>query len=217
MILRSRLGVFWQGNRSLLLFIVLMLLFRSAVADWNHVPSGSMEPSIQVGDRITVNKLAYDVRSPFTGVSLWRLADPRRGEIVVFDSAASGVRMVKRVVALPGDLVQMQDHRLWLNGEPLVQVAFGSPGDYRVELDGRGHRIRLGGDSHLSSFAPVRVPAGHYLVLGDNRNNSADSRVYGFMPREELVGRASRVVLSFDHDNRYLPRRNRFWQPLDPS
>src|SRR5688500_9436389 len=100
-------------------FVVLVLCsVRSSIADWNDVPTGSMNPTILEGDRIFVNKLAYDLKVPFTG---WRVAEwggPRRGDIVIFYSPADGVRLVKRVVAVPGDTVQMIDNRLLLNGVP---------------------------------------------------------------------------------------------------
>ena len=105
-----------KDNKAYILFVVLMMVFRSAVADWNDVPTGSMKPTIIEGDRIFVNKMAYDVRLPFTTVSLAKLADPVRGDIVIFDSQASGKRLVKRVVGVPGDVVALQDNVLSVNG-----------------------------------------------------------------------------------------------------
>jgi len=217
--MKHELARAWRENRGFALFIVLMIVFRSALADWNEVPSGSMNPTIIEGDRIFVNKLAYDLRVPLTHTSILRLADPRRGDIVVFDSKAAGMRLVKRVIGVPGDIVEMKDNRLTINGvearysnvEPTAHGLFAveSYGDMR-------HRIELapGGASTLGTFGPVRVPQGSYLVLGDNRDNSADSRVRGFVPREEIVGNARTVVLSFDYDNHYLPRAGRFFHGL---
>src|SRR5205807_8645618 len=93
-----------------------MVIFRSALADWNTVPTGSMKPTILEGDRIFVNKLAYDLRVPLTHVSIFRIADPKRGDIVVFDSKLADTRLVKRVIGLPGDTVEMRDNRLTING-----------------------------------------------------------------------------------------------------
>src|SRR5260221_4787002 len=93
-----------------------MVIFRSAVADWNTVPTGSMKPTILEGDRVRVNKLAYDLLIPLTHVSIFRFADPRRGDIVVFDSKAAETRLVKRVIGVPGDVVDMRDNRLRING-----------------------------------------------------------------------------------------------------
>src|SRR5712671_1022116 len=102
--MKRRLVGLWREYRGFALFVVLMVVFRSSLADWNTVPTGSMKPTILEGDRIWVNKLAYDLRLPLTGVSLYRLADPQRGDIVVFDSKAADTRLVKRVIGLPGDV-----------------------------------------------------------------------------------------------------------------
>jgi signal peptidase I len=195
-----------------------MVLFRSAIADWNTVPTGSMKPTILEGDRILVNKMAYDLRLPFTHISLMKRADPARGDIIIFDSEAADKRLVKRVIGLPGDVVAMRDNQLWINGATLTYSddpsAVGKS-DKIEHLLGVEHRVRwLGSDTRLSSFRPVKVPPNHYLVLGDNRNNSADSRVIGFVPRSEIVGRSRHLVISLNYDNYYLPRSDRFLQPL---
>jgi len=209
----------WREYWGFALFVVLMVLFRSALADWNTVPTGSMKPTILEGDRILVNKLAYDLNVPLTHVSVLRFADPRRGDIVVFDSKAAGTRLVKRVIGLPGDIVEMRDNRVRINSVEAhySNVEHTAAAIFAVEsYAGMTHRIRLqrAGASELSSFGPVRVPPGHYLVLGDNRDNSADSRVHGFIPRGEIVGNARTVVLSVDYDRYYLPRMDRFFRDL---
>src|SRR5712691_8480353 len=114
--MKNRLMKLWQEYRSFVLFVILMIIFRSALADWNTVPTGSMKPTILEGDRILVNKLAYDLRVPLTHISIIKFADPRRGDIVVFDSKAADTRLVKRVIGLPGDIVEMRDNRLVING-----------------------------------------------------------------------------------------------------
>ncbi|WP_255701143.1 signal peptidase I [Microbulbifer sp. YPW16] len=197
--------------------MALMLIFRSALADWNHVPTGSMRPTIQVGDYILVDKMAYDLRVPFTHHSLVRFAGPARGDIVVFDSAVTGNRLVKRVIGVPGDTVALQGNRLAINGHPVqyLHKSGSRTSQQLVEmLPGQDHPIRLLNSSHSPGFAAVSVPAGFYLVLGDNRDNSADSRVIGLVPRNEIVGRAHRVLLSLDYDNFHLPRRERFLKPI---
>ena len=208
-----------REHKGFLLFIVLMVMFRSAIADWNDVPSGSMEPTILTGDRIFVNKLAYDVRLPLTHVSLYRLAEPQRGEIVIFDSKAADRRLVKRVEGVPGDVVQMIEDHLWVNGEPAQYTHLQYEEDavfVRESHQGCSHTVKLDNvrTGLARSFGPVTVPEDHYLVLGDNRHNSVDSRFYGFVPRDEMVGRSSTVVLSLDPDNFYLPRVDRFVDPL---
>lgn len=209
----------WHEYRGITLFIVLMVIFRSALADWNTVPTGSMKPTIVEGDRILINKLAYDLRIPLTHLSIFRLAEPGRGDIVVFDSKAADTRLVKRVIGLPGDIVEMRDNRLMINGieAGYSNVQYTADAIFAVEsYAGMTHRIELApaGVSLFSSFGPVKVPQGHYLVLGDNRDNSADSRVHGFIPRGEIVGDARTVVLSLNYDHYYLPRMDRFFHDL---
>lgn len=208
-----------REHKGFFLFIALMLLFRSAIADWNDVPSGSMEPTILVGDRIFVNKLAYDIRVPLTHISLARLADPERGDIVIFDSRAAGKRLVKRVIGVPGDLVEMREGRLVVNGTPAEYSDMKLEDEALVTLEGIGpeaYKVRLEPTRarRADSFGPVHVPDEHYLVLGDNRNNSADSRFYGFVPRREIVGRTQTVVVSLDRDRYFLPRSDRFFESL---
>jgi signal peptidase I len=127
--------------------------------------------------------------------------------------------LVKRVVGLPGDTVLMRDNRLTINGIEARYSNIERRSDAVLVTEsypGLSERIELvpSGVSRLSSFGPVKVPQDHYLVLGDNRDNSADSRVYGFVPRDEIVGNAKTVVLSLDYDRHYLPRLDRFLHPL---
>ena len=217
--MKGRLLKAWYEYRGFAVFIVLMLIFRSALADWNVVPTGSMKPTILEGDRILVNKLAYDFRIPLTHISLYKLADPRRGDIVVFDSKAANTRLVKRVIGLPGDIVEMRDNRLTINGIAARYSDIGHEPDVTFATESYldiAHKIELArtGVSRFSTFGPVTVPKDCYLVLGDNRDNSADSRFYGFIPRDEIVGNAKTVVLSLDYDDFYIPRAERFFRPL---
>ncbi|MFD2176855.1 signal peptidase I [Veronia pacifica] len=204
--------------RSLLIFILLMTVFRSSFADWNHVPTGSMKPTIQIGDRILVNKMAYDLRIPFTGFSLYTFSDPERGDIVTFESEVTGNNMVKRVIGIPGDIIAMVDNRLYINGAPMTyhQTSTQGPIQFFEETTRNGHyQIRINREhSPASNFKAVEVPQGHYLMLGDNRDNSADSRFIGFVPRKEIRGRTRSVVMSFDYDNYFIPRAERFLRTL---
>ena len=201
-----------KENRGFILFILLMSIFRSAVADYNSVPTGSMLPTIIPGDQIGIDKMAYDINVPFIHRSIVRLAEPKRGEIVVFESAAADMRMVKRVIGEPGDVIAMVDNQLVINGDVVNYET--QQATIFEHLPNQSHDIQVVGYSDITSFGPVTVPQGHYLVLGDNRNNSSDSRVYGFIPRDEIIGRATRVVLSFNYDNYYKPRGDRLWKPL---
>jgi len=209
----------WKNNKLFILFILLMSVFRSAVADWYTVPTGSMQPTIKEGDRIIVNKMAYDLKFPFSQVTLLKRGEPKRGEIVVFESKAAENRLIKRLIGLPGDSVEMRNETLYINGNALsyqittqnAQQLFATE-----QVDSISHVIRIDKNksNQLSNFSPITVPADHYLVLGDNRRNSADSRVYGFVPRHELKGKATTIAFSFDYDNYYIPRENRFLKDI---
>jgi signal peptidase I len=217
----------WKANKGFIAFLFLMVIFRSAVADWNVVPSGSMLPTIRIGDRILVDKMAYDIRIPFTHVRLARLHEPQRGDIVTIDSAAAHELLVKRLIGLPGDTVAMHDNVLTINGKRadyrpigsnLLRSDADSPGEYLAErIGGAPHTVRLSPEapSPRESFGPIVVPPGQYLMLGDNRDNSADSRYFGFFPRDEIMGRARRVAFSLDPSRDYLPRLDRFGRRLD--
>ncbi|HWS40482.1 MAG TPA: signal peptidase I [Arenimonas sp.] len=210
----------WHDNKNFICFIVLMVMFRSSLADWNSVPTGSMQPTIVEGDRIWVNKLAYDLKLPLSHTTLWTWANPQRGDIVVFDSKVEDTRLVKRVIGLPGDSIAMQNNQLFINGELAQYKELNNSGLYTraiEDLAGIPHAMQIDAtqSSPASSFATVIVPNGQYLVLGDNRDNSKDSRFIGFVPRQEIIGRASYVVTSFNYDNYYLPRSKRWFQRLD--
>ena len=220
----------WQNwVKPILVVVVVLGSLRSSVADWNDVPTGSMKPTILEGDRIVVNKLAYDLKVPFAGWEIVRWGDPRRGDVVVCYSPEDGIRLVKRVIGLPGDRVEMRDNQLIINGEPAgygplaadtvaqidpaeqVQHGFASE-----RIDSRSHAIMttpaVPARRHM---APVTVPQGHYLVLGDNRDLSRDSRWFGFVPRDQIAGRAFGIAISLNRNHSYLPRWHRFGHGLD--
>lgn len=209
---------FVKNNKGFLIFIFLMFAFRSAIADWNDVPSGSMRPTIVEGDRIIINKLAYDIKLPFTQISLAHLADPERGDIVIFESAAADKRLVKRVIGLPGDTIEMRDNKVIINGQVVsykYEAIYDAYALKKEALPGQEHMVRISTYMTARADMPeVVVPESHYLVLGDNRDNSADSRVIGFVPRNEIIGRSKKVAFSLDYDNYFLPREGRFYHTL---
>ena len=216
--MNSKINSFWKHNRGIILFITLMVLFRTSIADWNAVPTGSMNPTIIEGDRIWVNKVAYDLNLPLTNHSIIKFADPERGDIVIFDSEKAGKRLVKRVIGLPGDIVSMNNNVIQLNGKILNYKILTNHADMLIAEENHGrlsYRIQVntfpGSNSH---FNPVKIPDNFYLVLGDNRDNSADSRYIGLIPRHEIIGQAKTVVMSLDYDNYYLPRISRFFYKL---
>ena len=180
------------------------------------------------GDRIFVNKLAYDLKVPFTTWHVAKWAEPKRGDIVVFFSPADGQRLVKRVVGLPGEEVALRNNVLYLNGEPAQyesldpSVSEAISANQRLAHEfasegvaGKNHPVMITPrKSALRSFEAVKVPAGQYFVMGDNRDNSFDSRYFGFVDRQRIVGRATAVALSMNPDNHHFPRWSRFFTTL---
>jgi signal peptidase I len=181
----------FKKNRNFLIVIAVLLFVRAAIANQYIVPSGSMLPTIQIGDRLFVNRLAYDFKIPLTHISLAKLGNPERGDIIVFDSPenAGGVVMVKRLVGMPGDQIELRNGELYLNGA-------------RFDADPFHNDI---------SFT---VPPNHYFMMGDNRNNSADSRAWGLLPRENMIGRSKRVLYSANFME-FSVNWNRFGKKLD--
>lgn len=170
----------------------IALCARTSLADHYVVPSGSMEPTVEVGDRILVDKLAFGIRLPIADRYLVALTDPHPGDVVVLGSPENGITLLKRVVAGPGDLVTVRSGHVDLNGTS-VRVDETGSGDLEY-LGATPHSLRIG-DGGGPDFGPVRVPADHYLVMGDNRGNSHDGRSFGFVTRDAIRGRAIRVFL----------------------
>ena len=231
----GRLTKFWREWRGFVYFVVAMILFRSVIADWNQVPSGSMEPNIMVGDRIVVDKISYDLRVPFTLTRIHQWSDPQRGDVITFPNPRDDEVYVKRLIAVPGDVVEMRNNRLIINGERATyrQVE----GDLADRLSSqlhqrslRTHRLleesllgstriimesRRRGNPMTRSFGPVEVPADSFFVMGDNRDNSKDSREFGFLERDRVLGRAYAIAFSVDTSKYYMPRPSRFFTDLE--
>lgn len=237
---------------------LLVFSFRSTFADWNDVPSPSMEPTILIGDRVFVNKVAYDLKIPFTKIRLASWAQPQRGDIVIWFREDDGTRMVKRVIGVPGDLIEMRDNTLFVNGQ---QVETGPAPDDEfikshklatlsnpkyVDKDGDGRKSdylffhealgdheytimkdvddaqtlaawfnsdRIGEDVRVGA-----VPEGHFFFMGDNRDNSNDSRGrdFTFVPMRQIVGKVTGVAFSFDRTTgSWAPRWDRFFSGLE--
>jgi len=227
---RSRARRWWREEICPLLVLALVLFaVRSSLADWNDVPSGSMKPTILEGDRIFVNKLAYDLKVPFTTWHLAEWSNPQRGDIVVFYSPHDGTRLVKRVVGLPGDTVELRNEQLVINGRPVDYTPLGAEisgqlpaaerqsSCFAIEgLAAHPHAVMAIPDLPARrTFGPIPVPEGHYFMMGDNRDNSFDSRYFGVVERKQIVGKATAVVLSLDRSHDWQPRAQRFFSPLD--
>jgi signal peptidase I len=174
-----------------------------------------MQPTIVEGDRILVDKMAYRLEVPFTNIEIMQTGQPKRGDIVVFNSENAGNRLVKRLIGEPGDRVAMLDNKLIINGVKVLYEVSENELHKTEYLGDVAHFVQLIPVAEArDNFATVIVPEGHYLVLGDSRNNSADSRYYGFVPAIEIQGKANKVLVSLDPENYYLPRKERFNQPL---
>ena len=228
--IRSRLGQCWRKEiRPLLIPMLVLFSIRSSLADWNDVPNGSMRPTILEGDRVFVNKLAYDLKVPFTTWHLAEWSNPQLGEIEVLFSPHDGKRLVKRVIGLPGDTIELRNNTLVLNGQPLEYQPIGEEILRDIPAADRTGRVfaseKLPGQTHAvagnpatpaaRNFAPYRVPAGNYFMLGDNRDDSFDSRYWGTVERKQIVGRAAGVVISLDKNDHWLPRWDRFFSSLE--
>lgn len=221
------MGKWLKAHRGLFVFLLCLGVVRSAIADWNPVPSASMRPTIVEGDVVLVNRLAYDLKLPLTDIRLAHLGDPRRGDIVTFSSPRDGTRLIKRIVAIPGDTVEIRDDILFVNGDAAVYDGMRlepeplADGGMTTAL----HATERSGDDsrHVQfmqrlarrDFGPITLAAERYFMLGDNRDNSEDSRYIGVVPRERLIGRAHHLLLSADILDRWQPRFDRFGQALD--
>jgi signal peptidase I len=218
---------FWVTfGAELFLVVALMFTCRVAVADWPKVPTGSMEPTLRVGDYLLVNHLAYGPRLPFTNTAIeW--GQPQRGDVVVFRFPKKVSDLyVKRLIGLPGDTVKFEHGVVTVNGEAVDIVDAHSPGPTRPEdlgkqlmqesSQGRQRTIKINpffpgqmqlnvGETSLTdncvTTGPAhwhcKVPTGQYLMLGDNRDNSSDSREWGFLPHGQVYGKAVRVLFNF--------------------
>ncbi len=198
------------------IMLALLLVGRASFADHYRVPSGSMLPTVEVGDRVVVNKAAYGLRVPFSDRWLSDVSTPQRGDVVVVTSPEDGRVLLKRVVAVGGDRVQIRHGRIVLNGElmpttPSGQAAQLGAGGEGAGGEGAGGTVgeaaggtleRLDAGTHPVAlgyggpdFGPATVPTGQLLLVGDNRGNSHDSRSFGFVDERALLGRAMAVYL----------------------
>lgn len=200
--------------RSLFPIFLLVLVLRSFLFEPFRIPSASMMPTLLIGDFILVNKFVYGLRLPVLHTLIWQGERPRRGDVVVFRYPLDArVSYIKRVVGVPGDHIVYQDRRLYLNGQVVPQQVRMFPytghgsgimmtgAELRSEFLAGGRHDILARPGVLAGHFEARVPAGHYFVLGDNRDNSRDSRVWGMVPEHNLIGRASRIWMSWDWKN----------------
>lgn len=227
---KAWLGRQWREWRWYAFFFCFVWVpLRSAVIDYNPVPTGSMNPTILEGDVVWVNKLAYGLRVPLTQLYVTRWAEPQRGDIVVVLSPHDGTRLVKRVIGVPGDTVALRDYRLVLNGRTVdyepAEINYGDTIARRLRpyaffaeenLAGVDHPVMglRGAGVAARNFPTVTVPPGGYFLMGDSRDNSRDSREFGFATRDAVLGKAEGVLVSLDINDTYRPRTERFFSAL---
>lgn len=200
--------------RSLFPVLLIVLVFRSFLFEPFKIPSGSMIPTLLVGDFIVVNKFSYGVRLPVLNTKIIDVGKPQRGDVVVFRYPQDpGINFIKRAVGLPGDTISYRDKQLFINGEKVEKISLGrlKSSDIKCSTPAVDTRLideQLGEVNHkilLHDRNPGRngqwvVPEGHYFMMGDNRDRSNDSRSWGFVPEENLLGRAVGIWLNFDFE-----------------
>ncbi len=207
----------WEWLKSLGIALVIWFVLRTLLIEAFHIPSSSMERTLLVGDFLFVNKALYGAELPLIHTHLPAIREPRLGDIVVFDSRTEvGVKVVKRLVGMPGDTLQMKNSVLWRNGvaqhEGYVEHVDSLTDTSAPEMRDWQVNYLLPGVNRASyrptrdTWGPLVVPNGQYFVMGDNRDNSYDSRYWGFVPRDVIRGRPLFIYYSFDHDSwRALP------------
>jgi signal peptidase I len=208
--------------RSFFPVLFLVLVVRSFFFEPFRIPSSSMVPTLLIGDFIFVNKYTYGLRLPVIHTKVLDVGKPTRGDVMVFRLPSNpSINYIKRLVGMPGDSVLYRNKRIYINGE-LVELTGNAtyergdrpPAQLRTEQLGEAQH-----DILLEPFSPSRegefkVPLGHYFMMGDNRDNSADSRYFGFIERKQILGRANTIVISLDLNHHYRPRWERFFTRL---
>ena len=185
--------------------LAFVLVLRSFLYEPFQIPSSSMVPTLQVGDYILVNKYRYGLRLPVTRTKVWDVSSPKRGDVMVFyPPHANDQYYIKRVIGIPGDRVQYRNKQLTVNGQPIPNEWLAEmPGSRRIRVgleeprEGRGHLIQLDELRPARNFS-VMVRPGHYFMMGDNRDNSSDSRVWGQVPERDIVGEAVAIWMHWD-------------------
>lgn len=228
----AKLGI----DRSLLWTIIVIVLLRTMVIGHFVIPSGSMLPTLKIGDHVVVNELAYGLHLPLMKRNLINWAYPQRGEIVVFPHPVEGTTLIKRVIGLAGDEIRYENGRLVINDQPVDEERIQDPSQhladlgeeigpfalYMETLPGGSRHTMLRGAFDGFTFSDQRrwkVPEGHVFVSGDNRDNSVDSRFWGFVPAEAIYGPALLITYSTIPNSGLLPRLrvDRFFAPIDPQ
>lgn len=185
--------------------LAFVLVLRSFLYEPFQIPSSSMVPTLQVGDYILVNKFNYGLRLPVTRTKVWEVSKPDRGDVMVFyPPHANKTYYIKRVIGIPGDRIQYRNKRLTVNGKPVPREWLAEiPGTRRLQVgleqprDDKSHLVQVDLSRPIRDFSVVVRP-GHYFMMGDNRDNSSDSRVWGQVPERDIVGQAVAIWMHWE-------------------
>jgi signal peptidase I len=182
---------FREYAESIIWAVVLALLLRTFVVQPFEIPSGSMEDTLAIGDRLLANKFIYGTRIPFTDTRIAKLRDPQRGDVVIFKYPLDSSKdFIKRVIGVPGDEILIRDKQVYVNGVP-----YRNPHEVH-----KGPKVYPPEQNQRDNFGPVRVPANDYFMMGDNRDRSYDSRFWGFVKNSDIVGMAFMKYWSWEQD-----------------
>ena len=203
-------------SRSFFPMLLFVLLVRSFLFEPFRIPSGSMMPTLLKGDFIFVEKFAYGLRLPVMETKIVDTGAPERGDVIVFRLPSNPrINYIKRVVGLPGDTLVYDQHRLVINGELVKLNDSEHPYEprYTEAMGERGHEIMITNPGRSGGSGTYVVPPGHYFMMGDNRDNSRDSRFIGAIPESHLVGKAVRIWMHFEFGK--WPRWERIGDRID--
>lgn len=182
---KKKKSLFREYAEALIIALLLALVIRTFVVQAFKIPSESMLNTLQVGDHLLASKFAYGVRIPFTDHYIYDGSDPKRGDIIIFEYPNDpSVDYIKRVIGVPGDTIEVRDKQLYRNGTPVKEAYIR-------------HTDPDGIEPLRDNYAPVKVPPGKYFVMGDNRDNSLDSRFWGFVDRKAIKAKAWRIYWSW--------------------
>lgn len=206
----NRVKTLLRGYKSFLLIIFLMMFFRTAYADWSHVPTSSMEPTILPGDVIWISKTSFGPSLPFVNKPLFTWNHPERGDIITFIPPHEDVLYVKRVVGVPGDNIQIEGNTIYINDQRLDQSVTTSNDDFILgteNLSGTEHAFKVSRNNRFPhTRETIVVPKGKLFVMGDFRNNSVDSRAWGFVDEKRVTGKVAAIAVSFSGERDWLAR-----------
>jgi signal peptidase I len=190
-----KLNKIWEYTKAIGMALILSLIIRASIVQAYKIPSGSMIPTLLIGDHLLANKFVYGIRVPLLDKKILTLSTPQRGDIIIFPSPQDPSKdLIKRVVAVEGDLIEERNKQIFVNGKPLDEPYVQHTDNFLID--------------RRDSFGPLLVPQGKIFAMGDNRDQSFDSRFWGYVDIKDIKGKALAIYWSWDSDNRF-PRFSR--------